>query len=85
MVKSKILIDVFNFLLDTIMEGTIKVLKAGFGFITAEGQSGDMFFHAKNLVGMEFDSLEEWMNVRYEVGEGNNGKEQALNVEVIQD
>jgi cold shock CspA family protein len=31
------------------MKGTIKVLKAGFGFIKSEETSKDIFFHANNL------------------------------------
>ncbi len=65
------------------MEGTIKVLKNGFGFITSEGNTGDVFFHAKNLVGTDFDSLKETQTVTFEIGEGNNGKQQALNVKVV--
>lgn len=66
------------------MEGIIKVLKNGFGFIKTEGQAGDVFFHAKNLVGVDFDSLREEQTVSFEIGEGNNGKQQALNVQVVE-
>lgn len=72
----------YLFIIIFTMTGTIKVLKTGYGFITTEGQD-DVFFHAKNLSG-EFDDLEEGMTLSFEVGEGNNGKQQAINVEIVE-
>ena len=63
------------------MEGTIKVLKTGFGFIKVEGQD-DVFFHAKSL-DSEFDALEEGMTLSFEIGEGNNGRKQAIDVRLV--
>ena len=63
-------------------QGTIKMLKNGFGFIKAE--AGDIFFHANNLEGVEYDSLEEGMTLSFEMGEGRDGKEQAVNVQLIE-
>lgn len=65
------------------MEGIIKVLKEGFGFIKTEDQAGDVFFHAKNLIGTDFDSLQEGQTLSFEIGEGNNGKQQALKVQLV--
>ena len=67
------------------MKGTIKVLKQGFGFIQSEEASNDVFFHSNNLEGVEFDSLNEGETLEFEIGEGNNGKEQAINVTLVQD
>ena len=54
-------------------EGTIKRLTdRGFGFIDI-GQSRDLFFHAKALVGVEFDALYEGQNVEFEEGQGPKG------------
>jgi cold shock CspA family protein len=65
------------------LQGIIKVLKDGYGFIKTE--TGDVFFHANNLVeGIEYDSLEEGMTLSFELGEGRNGKEQAVNVELVE-
>lgn len=64
------------------MEGTIKVLKEGFGFISSQETSGDTFFHAGGLVNVEFDSLNVGDTVSFEIGDGKNGKKQAINVEV---
>jgi len=65
-------------------EGVIKMLKNGFGFIKTE--TGDIFFHANNLVeGVEYDDLEEGMTLRFELGEGRDGKEQAVNIELVEE
>ena len=64
------------------MIGTIKVLKEGYGFITSEENEGDVFFHANNLEGVEFDSLEQGNEVTFEIGEGKNGKTQAIDVQL---
>ena len=64
-------------------QGTIKMLKNGFGFLKTE--EGDVFFHANNLVdGVEYDSLEEGMTLSFEMGEGRDGKPQAINIEVVE-
>ena len=63
-------------------EGIIKVLKDGYGFIKTE--NGDIFFHANNLVDVEYDNLEEGMTLSFELGEGRNGKEQAVNVQLVE-
>ena len=64
------------------MKGTIKVLKEGFGFITSDETQGDTFFHANNLENTEFNELRVGDTLEFEIGEGNNGKQQALNVSV---
>jgi len=61
------------------MKGSIKVLKNGFGFIAQEG-ADDVFFHASQLEGVEFNSLQEGQELSFDIGEGNNGKPQAINV-----
>jgi len=64
-------------------EGIIKVKLNGFGFIKLEDSADDVFFHANNLEGVAFDDLEEGNTVSFEIGEGKNGKEQALNVQLV--
>lgn len=66
------------------MKGTIKVLLAGFGFIEGEELNENMFFHANNLEGVAFDDLAIGNELEFEVGEGKNGKEQAINVYLIE-
>ena len=40
------------------MEGTIKTLtEKGFGFISREGETDDLFFHSNELSGVTFDEL----------------------------
>jgi len=49
------------------MQGTIKKLTdKNFGFIAQEGAE-DLFFHANNLVDVEFDQLQEGDAVTFEV------------------
>ena len=57
------------------MTGTIKTLIAdkGFGFITREGESKDLFFHSKDLSGVAFDELKIGDSVTFEVEEGEKG------------
>ena len=56
------------------MTGTIKTLTdRGFGFITREGESKDLFFHSKELQGVTFDELKVGDTVSFEVTEGEKG------------
>lgn len=55
-------------------KGTIvRLTDKGFGFIKAEGQDKDLFFHSKELVGVAFDSLQEGDKVTFEVAESPKG------------
>jgi CspA family cold shock protein len=63
------------------MTGTIKTIKdKGFGFITAEGMSKDLFFHSNALVGVQFDELREGDAVTFETEESQKGMN-AVNVQ----
>ena len=56
------------------MEGTIKTLTdRGFGFITREGETKDLFFHSKELQGVAFDELKVGDAVTFEVVSGEKG------------
>ena len=65
-------------------KGTIKLISdRGFGFIrTAEGK--DLFFHRKELEGVDCDSLREGKEVEFEVGRDRIGRSQAVRVRLIQ-
>ena len=53
--------------------------KKGYGFITAEDGSEDVFVHFSNIEADGFVSLIKGDTVSYELGEGCNGV-QAINV-----
>lgn len=55
-------------------EGTIAGLTdKGFGFIKVEGAAKDVFFHSKELVNAEFDSLVVGDKVTFEMADGPKG------------
>ena len=56
-----------------------RVMDKGYGFIARDGEDKDLFFHSKELQGVEFDSLQEGDMVQFEVTEGPKGP-QASNV-----
>ena len=56
------------------MTGTIKTLtERGFGFISREGETKDLFFHSKELQGVTFDELKVGDTVTFEVVNGDKG------------
>jgi CspA family cold shock protein len=56
------------------MNGTIKTLTdRGFGFISREGESKDLFFHSKELQGVTFEELKVGDAVSFDVTEGEKG------------
>ena len=63
------------------MNGVIKTILNGFGFITPEGESKDIFFHANDLAGVDFESLNVGDNVTFDTEESDKGPK-AVNVTV---
>ena len=62
------------------MTGTIKTKnERGFGFISREGETKDLFFHSKDLSGVTFDELREGDKVSFDVQQGDKGPS-AVNV-----
>ncbi len=62
------------------MTGTIKSLTTkGFGFISREGETKDLFFHSSELKDVMFDELQEGDTVTFEVVDGEKGPA-AVNV-----
>ncbi len=56
------------------MTGTIKTkTDKGFGFISREGESKDLFFHSNDLSGVSFDELREGDTVNFDVVNGDRG------------
>ncbi len=63
------------------MTGTIqRKMDKGYGFIKSDEMEKDLFFHAKELVGVMFDELNEGDAVTFEVAEGPKGAN-AVNVQ----
>ncbi len=57
------------------MQGTIKKLTdKNFGFITLEGEEKDLFFHANELVDVNFEDLREGDAVSFESSETPKGQ-----------
>lgn len=62
------------------MNGTIKTLtERGFGFISREGEDKDLFFHSKELRGVEYSDLKVGDPVTFEISNGEKGPA-AVNV-----
>lgn len=56
------------------MQGVIKKLTdKNFGFITAEGEEKDLFFHANEVEGVDFTELREGDAVTFEVSDTPKG------------
>ena len=56
------------------MNGTIKTkTDKGFGFISREGETKDLFFHSNDLVGVSFDELQVGATVEFDVVDGDKG------------
>ena len=56
------------------MKGTVKTkTDRGFGFISREGESKDLFFHSKDLVGTTFEELQVGAEVTFDIEEGPKG------------
>jgi len=64
-----------------VARGTVKWFdaKKGFGFITPDDGTEDVFVHHTNIEGQGFKTLNNGQAVEYEVGEGRKGP-QATNV-----
>jgi cold shock protein len=64
-----------------VQEGTVKWFseEKGYGFITPEDGSNDLFVHYSSIEGEGFKSLEEGAKVSYEATQGKKGM-QAENV-----
>jgi len=65
------------------MNGVIKTLTdKGFGFITPEGESKDLFFHSSALVDLSYDDLEIGDKVTFETEDSPKGP-RATNVQRV--
>jgi len=54
----------------------------GYGFISRDDDSGDIFVHFSKIAGTGYRNLEEGQRVEFEVGPGRKGDE-ALDVRVV--
>lgn len=65
--------------------GKVKWFKPdkGYGFITAEGYTKDIFVHFSSIKADGFKTLEEGQTVEFDIVEGDRGP-QASNVKVVE-
>ena len=64
------------------MTGIIKTkTDRGFGFISREGETKDLFFHSSDLIGITFDELQTGTAVTFDVENSEKGP-RAKNVKV---
>ncbi|MCW9054624.1 MAG: cold shock domain-containing protein [Candidatus Pacebacteria bacterium] len=64
-------------------KGTIeRLMDKGYGFIKSEASDKDLFFHAREVKDVDFDTLKEGDAVEFEMTEGEKGP-QATNVTVV--
>ncbi|KKS33951.1 cold-shock protein [candidate division WWE3 bacterium RIFOXYB1_FULL_43_24] len=66
------------------MNGTIKTkTDKGFGFISRDGETKDLFFHSNNLTGVTFDELQVGAAVTFDVVNSDKGP-RAENVQLAE-
>ena len=72
--KHRDLVEFLTLITIQMENGTIKTLTPrGFGFITREGETKDLFFHSKDLQGVTFEELKVGDKVTFKVVEGEKG------------
>lgn len=66
------------------MKGSVKWFsnQKGYGFITPEGSSKDVFVHFSAMAGEGYKTLDEGQNVEFDITDGPKGK-QAANVKKL--
>ena len=61
------------------MNGTIKTKTGkGFGFISREGETKDLFFHSTDLVGVTFDALQKEQRLHLILQKAKEAQEQKM-------
>jgi cold shock protein len=55
----------------------------GWGFIEPDEGGDDIFVHYSAITGEGFKTLKEGQQVEYELQDGKNGKQQAVNVKRV--
>jgi CspA family cold shock protein len=61
-------------LLENNMTGTVKTkIDKGFGFISREGETKDLFFHSTDLEGVTFEEIQIGASVTFDVVDGEKG------------
>ena len=66
-------------------KGTIRrlITDRGFGFIQTD-EGTDLFFHRSVLEEVDYSSLAEGQQVEFEIGQGRDGRPQAVKVKLAE-
>ena len=65
--------------------GTVKWFNAnkGYGFIEPEGGSKDVFVHISAVEAAGMNTLNDGTKISFDLETGNNGKEAAINIQLL--
>ena len=65
-------------------KGTIiRITDRGFGFIKTE-RGENLFFHRNELQGVDYNSLREWQQVEFKLGQVRTSRPEAVRVKLAQ-
>ena len=57
----------------------------GFGYLEAEGRQEGVFFHFRQVLQKQQSLIVEGLWAEFDIGSGQNGREQAINIRLLLD